>query len=144
MREVARGASVRNLRAHPRRAKRDRGRLEPVGRGLHLRPHNEAIEVLKELGIRINSMRVGNDNLFQSKVFSETITGLLGCTIEVVATTGASGAAREAGYGAGIYGSIDEAARLESTIASYDTGKIPLLNEGYELWKADLMRLVRT
>lgn len=101
------------------------------------------MEVLKELGIGISSMRVGNDNLFQSKVFSETITGLLDCTIDVISTTGASGAARAAGFGSGIYASIDEAARLETSVKKYETGKIPELNEGYELWKADLMRLVK-
>jgi len=99
------------------------------------------IEILKELGMNISSMRVGNDNLFQSTIFSETITGLLGCTVEVIASTGASGAARAAGFGAGIYGSIDEAARLETSVKKYDTGKKPEYDEGYQLWKADLMRL---
>jgi xylulokinase len=100
------------------------------------------IEVLKELGMNINSMRVGNDNLFQSRIFAETITGLLGCQIDVVATTGASGAARAAGFGSGRYHSIDEAAKSEEVVNTYETGFISEMNKGYEAWKSNLMKLV--
>jgi xylulokinase len=47
-------------------------------------------------------MRVGNDNLFQSAVFSQTIAGLLDCRIEMMQTTGAIGAAIASGVGIGV------------------------------------------
>jgi xylulokinase len=67
------------------------------------------VNVLKSLGLGVDVMRVGNDNMFQSKLFSTTIATLLDCRIEVVDTTGAVGAARAAGVGARLYRSLSEA-----------------------------------
>lgn len=67
------------------------------------------INILKELGMKIDVMRVGNDNMFQSPVFANTIATLLDCQIEMFETTGAVGAAMAAGYGAGVYRSLKEA-----------------------------------
>ena len=67
------------------------------------------MEIMQEMGIAINTLRVGNDNLFQSSVFANTIASLLNCEIEVIDTTGAVGAARGAGYGAGIFSSLEHA-----------------------------------
>lgn len=67
------------------------------------------IDILKSMGLNMEVMRVGNDNLFQSPVFSNTIASLVGSRIEVVETTGAVGAAKGAGFGAGIYTSLREA-----------------------------------
>ncbi|MEM9987316.1 MAG: FGGY family carbohydrate kinase, partial [Bacteroidota bacterium] len=86
--------------------------------GLSLNQHHEAevyraalegvayafvygIEILKGMNIPVAHLRVGNDNLFQSQIFSQTIADLTGSRIEVVATTGAVGAARAAGFGLG-------------------------------------------
>ncbi|MDB4292934.1 FGGY family carbohydrate kinase [Maribacter sp.] len=55
------------------------------------------MEILKSDGIQINVLRVGNDNLFRSEIFSNTIATLVGHEIEVYNTTGAIGAARAAG-----------------------------------------------
>lgn len=67
------------------------------------------IDILKEMGIQVSVMRVGNDNMFRSGVFASTIATLLDCQIEVIDSTGAIGAARAAGYGAGIFASLEEA-----------------------------------
>ena len=67
------------------------------------------VNLLKKMGLAVDVIRVGNDNMFQSKVFSMTISTLLGCKIEVVETTGAIGAARAAGVASGIYRNIKEA-----------------------------------
>ena len=66
-------------------------------------------QVLKALGLNPNRLKVGNDNLFQSKVFANTISNLLDCSIEVIQTTGAVGAAKGSGYGTGLYQSLEEA-----------------------------------
>lgn len=51
------------------------------------------MEALQEVGIDLSMMRVGNDNLFQSHIFSTTLSTLTGSSIEVLETTGAVGAA---------------------------------------------------
>jgi xylulokinase len=55
------------------------------------------MEILKSDGIKINVMRVGNDNLFRSEIFANTIATLIEHEIEIYNTTGAIGAARAAG-----------------------------------------------
>lgn len=55
------------------------------------------MEILKSDGIEINVMRVGNDNLFRSEIFANTIATLIEHEIEIYNTTGAIGAARAAG-----------------------------------------------
>jgi len=64
------------------------------------------VKILIDMGIPIKKIRVGNDNMFRSEVFSTTIATLLGVDIAVYNTTGAVGAALASGYGSGIYPSI--------------------------------------
>ncbi len=59
--------------------------------------------VLRELGIDVSVIRVGDDNLFQSAVFSHTIANLMNCRIEMLHTTGAYGAAIASGVGIGLW-----------------------------------------
>jgi len=66
------------------------------------------INIMKEMGLNLDIIRVSNDNMFQSKIFSQTIATLLGSHIEVVDTTGAVGAAKAAGVKSNIYNSIEE------------------------------------
>lgn len=61
------------------------------------------MDILRGLGIPTQVIRVGNDNLFRSGIFSTTISTLTGAVIELYDTTGAVGAARGAGYGLGYY-----------------------------------------
>ena len=56
------------------------------------------MEILSGMGMKVSRIKVGNDNLFQSTVFSTTIASLLQCEIDVVETTGAVGAAKAIGY----------------------------------------------
>jgi xylulokinase len=97
------------------------------------------IEILKEMGLKINKMRVGNDNMFKSKVFGTTISTLLGTEIEVAETTGAIGAALASGYGIGLYQSIEEAMSslkiIESYSPAHNTADYSL---AYHYWKDGL------
>lgn len=52
------------------------------------------IEILKKDGVIIENLKVGNDNLFLSDVFSKTITDTLGISIQMLEATGAEGAAK--------------------------------------------------
>ena len=55
------------------------------------------MEILKGDNALINVIRAGNDNLFRSEIFSNTVATLIGHEIEIYNTTGAIGAARAAG-----------------------------------------------
>ena len=97
------------------------------------------VNILKEMGLDVNVMRVGNDNMFQSDVFSMTIATLLDCHIEVVETTGAVGAAKAAGVKAGAYSDLQEALKGIKPIQIYE----PRLNQAlclqaYNFWTSNL------
>ena len=52
------------------------------------------MQILINDGVKPKVIRAGNDNLFKSKVFGETISTLINTDIEIYETTGAIGAAR--------------------------------------------------
>lgn len=54
------------------------------------------MEILKSDGIDVHVMRAGNDNLFRSEIFANTVATLIEHEIEIYNTTGAIGAARAA------------------------------------------------
>jgi xylulokinase len=55
------------------------------------------MEILISDGINVNVIRAGNDNLFRSEIFANTVATLIEHEIEIYNTTGAIGAARAAG-----------------------------------------------
>ncbi len=103
------------------------------------------MEVLAELGVNVNKLRVGNDNLFQSKVFSETISALTGAPIEMVETTGAIGAARGAAFTCGAFASLEEATSGDKLVKEYtpDTNNKAAYQEAYQNWKNELLKTIK-
>ena len=100
-------------------------------------------EVLRELGLSPAAIRVGNDNLFQSSIFSNTISNLLDCTIEVIDTTGAVGAAKASGIGAGIYSSIKEAfSEMKICDVRNPINTNGVYQHAYHIWHNDLQSLL--
>lgn len=101
------------------------------------------MKVMKELGVDLSAIRVGNDNLFQSKVFSETIATLTCATIEVHNTTGAVGAALAAGVAVGLAKNIEEAVGRQEVLATITPGdgKAAVM-EAYDLWEKSLNGLL--
>lgn len=101
------------------------------------------MKILGELGVDLSKIRVGNDNLFQSDVFSSTIATLTGATIEVHNTTGAVGAALAAGVAVGLAADLEEAIGHQEVLASVRPGKHKqALEVAYQRWeKALLLRL---
>ena len=55
------------------------------------------MDILKNDHAKIDVIRAGNDNLFRSEIFSNTVATLIGHEIEIYNTTGAVGAARAVG-----------------------------------------------
>jgi xylulokinase len=99
------------------------------------------INILKEIGLNVDVIRVGNDNMFQSKTFATTLATLLGSQIEVVETTGAIGAAKAAGVAVGIYHSLEEAlSNIEPTIVYKPQFNKGLCDQAYSLWLSCLER----
>jgi len=101
------------------------------------------IDLLKEMGIKINSMRVGYDNMFKSKVFATTIATLLGINIEVVETTGAVGAALASGYGCGHFNSLEAVMKKIKPLKVYKpASNYGDYNQAYTYWRDALSQLV--
>jgi xylulokinase len=100
------------------------------------------LEAMRDLGIPIQTLRVGNDNLFQSAIFSNTIATLMNLEIEVLETTGAVGAAKAAGVSVGIFSSPEEALGQNLTPAArYLPAQqtYGALVEGYSRWRGFLV-----
>ncbi|MBI9059349.1 MAG: carbohydrate kinase [Labilibaculum sp.] len=100
------------------------------------------MEVMKEIGVKPNVIRAGHANMFLSPLFRETLSTVSGATIELYDTDGSLGAARGAGYGAGVYSSLEEAfAGLEkiSTIKPDESVRDEML-EAYARWSKELKK----
>jgi xylulokinase len=97
------------------------------------------IEILKKEGLEPKVIRAGNDNLFQSEVFSNTISTLINHPIELYDTTGAIGAARACGLHRADYESFGSAVLKNDFVRTYDPLK-PSENyhHAYQLWKQHL------
>ena len=101
------------------------------------------IEILKNDNSPISVLRAGNDNLFRSKIFANTVATLIGHEIEIYNTTGAFGAARASAI---LNGDIET---FRNTITKNDHVMtfLPLKNkseyeDAYLRWKKDLERIV--
>ncbi|MEO1382532.1 MAG: FGGY-family carbohydrate kinase, partial [Bacteroidota bacterium] len=102
------------------------------------------MKVFQEMEVPIHILRVGNDNLFQSAIFSQTIANLIGCPIQVIATNGAMGAAKAAGVAPGIYASPREAIQKQTIVQVFDPEHHPKAYlHAYQSWESDLKRLIR-
>ncbi len=103
------------------------------------------MEALRDMGIPVKILRAGNDNLFQSAIFSNTISTLVGAEIELIATTGAVGAAKAAGVSVGIYKSVEEAMANVETAGKYEPGgEKDAFEEAYGRWKKELAMVLNS
>ena len=96
------------------------------------------MEVMRGMGLNLEVLRVGNDNLFRSKVFSESLANCTGSRIEVFDTTGAYGAARAAAAGSGAFGSLEEAMGTLRAVHTYLPESTDETAHAFDAWKAAL------
>ena len=99
---------------------------EPALSGLNFNTHSNAhlfraaqegiafsfrygLDIMKETGINPEIIRAGEANMFLSRIFRETLSGITGTEIHLYNTDGSIGAARGAGIGCGYYKSEKEA-----------------------------------
>ena len=97
------------------------------------------MNILKSDGINVQVMRAGNDNLFRSKIFADTIATLIEHEIEIYNTTGAIGAARAAALHLGDFKKYSQNIMNNDHVMTYK----PLQNkasyiQAYEHWKKEL------
>jgi xylulokinase len=101
------------------------------------------INIMKQMGMQVNKVRAGHANMFLSDVFAKAFANTSGATLELYDTDGATGAARAAGVGAGIYSNFDECFKGMKKIKTIepDTNKQQLYTEAYEKWLNELNKL---
>lgn len=101
------------------------------------------MDILKADGSEVNVMRAGNDNLFRSEIFSNTVATLIGHEIEIYNTTGAIGAARASGLHEGNFEKYGKLIMENDHVMTYMPfkDKAPYL-AAYELWKKELELII--
>lgn len=95
------------------------------------------MEVMQEIGMDIKVIRAGNANMFLSPLFRETLASVSGAVIELYDTDGATGAAKAAGIGVGIYASPQEAFASLKKILTVEPDRLHYEQymDAYTRWK---------
>ncbi|WP_253256217.1 xylulokinase [Formosa algae] len=102
------------------------------------------VEILrKDIG-EIKVIRAGNDNLFRSEIFSNTVATLINHDIEIYNTTGAVGAARAAGLTDGDFKTFGENITKNDHVMTYRPlqDKAPF-EAAYKQWKTELEMILK-
>lgn len=97
------------------------------------------MEILKNDNAEIKVIRAGNDNLFRSEIFANTVATLIGHEIEIYNTTGSVGAARACGLLDGDFEKFGESITKNDHVMTF----MPLKNkqpyvDAYQTWKKEL------
>jgi xylulokinase len=95
------------------------------------------LDIMKETGINPQIIRAGEANMFLSRIFRETLSGVTGTEIHLCNTDGSIGAARGAGIGCGYYKSEKEAfaGLVTLGITEPDMSHSKVLEEAYQKWE---------
>lgn len=94
------------------------------------------MEIMRDMGMQIETIKAGHANLFLSPLFRQTLANVTGATIELYDTDGAVGAAKGAGIGVGVYKDSDEAfATLEHKATVKPEADTEACKAAYALWK---------
>jgi xylulokinase len=99
------------------------------------------MEVMSGMGMPLRTVRAGHANMFLSPLFAQTFADVSGCRLELFDTDGAQGAARGAGYGAGIFPQFADCFRGMNIIKAYEPGSDAEANgQLYLKWREGLLR----
>lgn len=95
------------------------------------------ISIMKQMGMEVKKVRAGHANMFLSEVFADVFANTANAALELYDTDGATGAARAAGIGAGIYKSFDESFRGMKKIKTVEPvqEKVDIYKEIYSKWQ---------
>jgi xylulokinase len=98
------------------------------------------MEALKELGINTSKIKAGNDNLFQSDLFTQTLSNLSKTEITICETNGAIGAAKGSALGAKFISTIEESiSGLNVVKTVYPESNVEQYLYYYESWRKNLI-----
>lgn len=101
------------------------------------------LKIMRQMGMAIDHLRVGNDNLFQSNIFSDTIATLTNVEIEVIETTGAIGAAKAAGVAVGAFDHLEEALGNTETVNTFGpAASSDAYASAYQRWENQLKEAI--
>lgn len=101
------------------------------------------MEILKSDDISVNVIRAGNDNLFRSEIFSNTVATLISHDIEIYNTTGAIGAARAAELHKGDFEKFGENITNNDYVMTFKPlDNIEGYKAAYEKWKKELELII--
>lgn len=100
------------------------------------------MDIMTSFGTLPHVIRAGYANLFQSRVFCETLANTADVAIELYNTDGAQGAARGAALGAGFYSSATEAFKglARTDVIDPDPSRGREYIDLYGRWKESLER----
>ncbi len=102
------------------------------------------VEVMQEMGIKLETVKAGKGNMFMSPVFREVFVNTTKTRLELYDTDGAEGAARGGAYGAGLYSSFADAFKnLELTGSEEPAQKLVSIYEHvFGNWKMKLKETI--
>ena len=102
------------------------------------------INIMKDMGLALDEIIAGNDNMFQSAVFGQMISDLTGSTIKLVNTTGAVGAARASAVSIGAFTDIESAMAGLQYVKSYSPNQdTDEQKSAYKRWLSILERQLK-
>lgn len=103
-------------------------------------------QIMKGMGLDMNTVRAGHANMFLSPLFRETFVQVTGSVLELYNTDGSLGAARGAGIGAGIYSSEKKAfsGLTKLDVLEPDPKKQFAYEDAYGRWADKLNSIIQT
>ncbi|MHC4834694.1 MAG: xylulokinase [Planctomycetota bacterium] len=103
---------------------------------------NYGLEIMRNMGVQVNTVRAGDANMFLSPLFRQAFATTTDSVVQLYNTDGSAGAARGAGIGAGIYQDAGEAfagLKCTQTIEPIADQK-STCQQAYETWLEALNR----
>ena len=101
------------------------------------------LEIMEEGSLKMNVIRAGKANMFQSDIFTTTLVNSSGVAVQLYENEGSVGAALGAGIGAGIYKQSSEAFRQFKPLKTVEPDNVKLFEGLYSEWKDQLNRYIK-
>jgi xylulokinase len=70
---------------------------------------NYGLEIMRQMGMKFDTVRAGHANMFLSPIFASVFASLTNSSVQLYNTDGSQGAARAAGVGCGLFGDYQQA-----------------------------------
>ncbi|MCL6266282.1 xylulokinase [Flagellimonas myxillae] len=101
------------------------------------------MEIMKNDGLEAKVIRAGNDNLFRSEIFANTIATLIQQEIEIYNTTGAIGAARACAIAEEGYDGFSDFMKNDHVMTFMPFKDKEIYQTAYNNWKKELELIIK-